>query len=134
MDVTLSGVTLRGAHATKSVRVCSPATFVVLKGLAMGNRGKDKDDYDLMYLLKKHKAGVGAAAEDYAQLIRNGSSEAIRALEELRERFERVDSPGPIAVSQFLTGMNDDNIQADAWVIVADFIQYVDQNLQFEVD
>ena len=127
VNVIVSGVTLRGARGKESIRVCSPAIFVVLKGLAMGNRGKDKDDYDVLYLLKRHKAGVNSAASDFAQLMRNGSPEASKVLTKLRERYEGIDSPGPVAVSQFLTGANDENIQADAWVVMADFITYVDQ-------
>lgn len=129
VDVTVSGLTLRGARVKESIRVCSPAAFVVLKGLAMGNRGKDKDDYDVLYLLKKQRGGSAAAAHDYAQLIRGGSQEAIGVLEKLRGRYEDADSPGPIAVSQFLTGANDDNLQAEAFVVVLDFIQLVDAAL-----
>ncbi len=59
---SLEGPTLDGAHASRRLRVCGPAAFIVLKSLAFRNRGKDKDAYDLGYVLRHSEGGpVGVA-------------------------------------------------------------------------
>jgi hypothetical protein len=45
--ITLSGVTIFGERATRDVWVCGPGAYVVLKALAVRNRGENKDAYDL---------------------------------------------------------------------------------------
>jgi len=44
--VDLDGATLAGDRATRSVPVCGPAVYVVLKALAFRRRGTRKDAYD----------------------------------------------------------------------------------------
>ncbi len=125
-NVTIAGTTLRGAKAEATVRVCAPSVFLVLKGLAIGKRGKDKDDYDAFYVLRNHPQGVKGLAVDFARLIEEGSEEGRVALDSFRERFTDSDSVGPVAVSRFVYGENDEDLQADAMVFVRDFVDAVD--------
>ena len=46
-----------GELACRTVRVCGPAAFVVLKAHAFHNRGEPKDAYDLVYVLKHYGDG-----------------------------------------------------------------------------
>ena len=52
----LSGRIPSGAWATRGIPVCGPGAFTVLKALAFGSRGQNKDAYDLFYVWR----GVGA--------------------------------------------------------------------------
>jgi hypothetical protein len=131
-EVTIEGITLRNALATATVRVCSAPVYIFLKASAMGQRGKDKDDYDAYYVLRNHSEGVDPLADDYAQLIVDGSKEAADALEMMRKRYAEVDSVGPVAVSQFVNGANDDELQADARAFFLDFVEAVDLRLARE--
>lgn len=54
VKVRLEGRTLRGATADRTIRVCHLAPFLVLKGLAIRLRAKDKDEYDIFYVLRNH--------------------------------------------------------------------------------
>lgn len=109
--VALSGRTLRGETATRDVWVCGPGAFVVLKALAFGNRGQNKDAYDLYYVLRNFGAGVPEVADRLRPLL--ASATAARALELLRRDFIEHDAPGPSRVAAFLTGAADDELQAD---------------------
>ena len=53
--ISLSGETSSGEQATRAIPVCGPGAFTVLKALAFGNRGENKDAYDLFYVWR----GVG---------------------------------------------------------------------------
>ncbi len=44
--VALEGQTIRGERAQRSVWVCGPSAFVVMKALALRSRGENKDAYD----------------------------------------------------------------------------------------
>ncbi|MBV9338353.1 MAG: hypothetical protein JO243_20900, partial [Solirubrobacterales bacterium] len=49
LEVEVEGRTLTGETARRLIPVCGPATFVVLKALALADRGEPKDAYDLVY-------------------------------------------------------------------------------------
>ena len=115
--VRIEGRTLRGAHAARDVWVCGPAAFVVLKAPAFPNRGKDKDAYDLLYVLRNHPAGVAQIAATPKGF---GEHAAVtRALAILSEDFDDIElrlhpggaaQPEVILVDHFLPGLD----QADA--------------------
>jgi predicted nucleotidyltransferase len=52
-NVTLAGDTLKGERVSRTIPVCGPAAFVVLKALAFADRGEPKDAYDLLYILRR---------------------------------------------------------------------------------
>ena len=49
--IELSGRTPSGAFATRTIPVCGPGAFTVLKALAFGNRAENKDACDLFYVV-----------------------------------------------------------------------------------
>lgn len=125
LRIELEGRTLRDAHAKRTINVCAPAPFIVLKALAIDNRGKDKDEYDLFYVLRNHPQGVAPIAETFAGFVRAKSAEARSALEILERDFATNDSVGPVAVSRFVHGYNEPSLQADAAAFVLDFVEKV---------
>lgn len=46
---------ISGARASRTIPVCGPGAFTVLKALAFGDRTENKDAYDLFYVWR----GVG---------------------------------------------------------------------------
>ncbi|MFZ4580240.1 MAG: hypothetical protein ACOYOB_17800 [Myxococcota bacterium] len=109
--VRLDGSTIFGEKATRSVWVCGPGAYVVLKSLAFLGRGENKDAYDLFYLLRNFGAGV----EDVASCLRPllADPDAQRAMQVLRDDYLRHEGIGPRRVSLFLHGEPDDATQAD---------------------
>lgn len=115
--VSLSGTTVRGESATRSVWVCGPGAYVVLKALAFAARGENKDAYDLYYVVRNFGTGVEEVAERVASIA--ADPEAEKALGILRQDFLDVDGLGPRRVAEFLRRGPDEAIQAD----VAGFIR-----------
>jgi len=114
--VTLEGYTIRGERARRSVLVCGPAAFVVLKAIAFRRRGERKDAYDLYYVLRHFGNGVEDVVARLRPLL--DSPVTREALAYLREDFERVDGVGPQRIAQFLEPTDADGLRADASAFV----------------
>lgn len=93
------------------LRVASAAVVVVLKALAMADRDKPKDAYDLDYLLAHAAGGPQAVADELAALP--SGDPVTRALAVLAEKFESIDAYGPTSVAVY-RGLPLGSPQADA--------------------
>ncbi len=118
--ITLEGQTIRGEWARRTVWVCGPGAFVVLKALAFRGRGERKDAYDLYYVLRHYGTSVADVAARMRLLL--DSPDAQRAVAYLREDFARIDAVGPIRVAAFLERTGDDAVQADACAFVLELL------------
>jgi len=122
--VPIGGTTLADEVAERSVKVCGPAAFVAMKAHAIKLRAKDKDAYDLVYVLKHYGDGTaGEVAARYAAFA--GVAEAEQALEILRSDFATTDHLGAVRAARFATGQKDANLQADAFGYVQAFLERV---------
>lgn len=120
IPIELDGLTVLSERAKRTVRVCGPGAFVVLKALAFRNRGENKDAYDLFYVLRNFGSGARTVA-DRLRSFRNDPDAAL-ALGHLKEDFSEIDSVGPRRVADFLHGRPDDDLQADARGLVLDLL------------
>lgn len=110
VEVRLSGRTILGESAERSVWVCGAGAYLVLKALAFHLRGENKDAYDLYYVLRNYGLGPRDVAGRLATLL--DVEEAQQALEVLQRDFTNLDQVGPRRVAQFLFGERDDMVQA----------------------
>ncbi|HVA49797.1 MAG TPA: hypothetical protein VNH11_25745 [Pirellulales bacterium] len=110
--VTLAGETLHHEQAARELWVCEAGAFTVLKALAFGGRGENKDAYDLVYLLQNYGTGIDDAFERLRPLL--GAQPTEDAIAILARDFEGVDSVGPMRVAEFLGDRRDADIRADA--------------------
>lgn len=109
--VRLSGWTLRGESLTREVPVCGPGAFVVLKALALRQRGENKDAYDIYYLVRHYGENVEAIAAHLRPLL--DDAVAQEAIGHLREDFAQLDSIGPSRAAAFLNRSDDEAFRAD---------------------
>lgn len=107
----LSGSTIMGEDATRDVWVCGPGAYVVLKALAFGSRGENKDAYDLIYVVRNFGLGVDDVAAHLRPFLADRA--ATEAITILQRDFLNHNSIGPRRVAEFLTGGPDDAIQAN---------------------
>jgi hypothetical protein len=127
VEIELDGHTLKGERARRSVPVCGPAAFVVLKALAFGDRGEPKDAYDLVYVIR-HTPGRGKAiASRLAQHAEGNQAIVARALELLARDFDAPDGLGPARAAEFAVANPDElvNAAADAHGYVDDLLRAV---------
>ena len=107
-QIVLSGHTPSGAFATRTIPVCGPGAFTVLKALAFGNRAENKDAYDLFYVWSG--VGIPEVVESLTPL--QPSVYIDDALTVIARDFCSHDGLGPLATAEFMGGP-DDNVQAD---------------------
>jgi hypothetical protein len=101
-----------------AVRVATPAALVILKALAMGQRDKPKDAYDIDYLLRHIDVKeVAAGIAEFGQL-----EPVKKAVGVLAEKFRSIDAIGPASVALYrrvpLGSSEADQLQALAYARV----------------
>lgn len=119
----LSGLTVAGEQARRTVLVCGPGAFIVLKALAFDGRGENKDAYDLYYVLRNYGSGLEDVAECLRPLLNDPW--ATKALEVLRRDFTNAQMLGPRRTAQFLVGGSDDDIQRDVAGYVSELLETI---------
>lgn len=118
----LQGRTLLDDEVVRTVRFCGPAAFVALKAYALANRGKDKDPYDLVYVLRQWPGGIADIAARMARHAEREPAIVATVLGLLDQEFASDRAQGPRAASRFHDGMVDDDRVADAFGAVRDFL------------
>ena len=122
VKVRLRGRTILGEKAQRTVQVCGPGAFVVLKALAFDRRGENKDAYDLFYVIRNFGEGLEDIA---AKLLAFGSDRDTKnALDILKRDFVDHDGVGPVRVASFMKGERDDAIQADVVGFVSQLLKF----------
>lgn len=112
--VELSGETPFREKAERTIQVCGPGVFVILKALAFEARGENKDAYDLFYTIFQFDD-----LEKLAEMIQpfTDRDAGKEALEILQHDFTDPESLGPSRVAEFLGG-SDEAVQADVSAFV----------------
>lgn len=86
-----------GASGTAQIRVAGIASFIVMKSIALVERAKPKDAYDIHFCLENYPDGPGPLAEQFAPLLEQ--EEVREALRELARRFRDEETVGPRMVA-----------------------------------
>jgi hypothetical protein len=122
--VTINGHTLKGEAITRTIPVCGPAAFVVLKAFAFANRGEPKDVFDLIYVVRRWTDGAEAIADRLAVHRERRPEIVAEALSLLARDFASPDHVGPLRAAEF------EGVEGDARLdLAADAHGYVDDLL-----
>jgi hypothetical protein len=129
-QIQMEGHTLTGERVSRTIPVCGPATFVVLKALAVNDRGEPKDAYDLVYVLRRWPAGIDDIAKRLSELATSHREPIERALLLLANDFAQPASIGPLRAASFEDQGNEDrqNRAADAHGYVDDLMRACNAN------
>ena len=115
-EVTISGSLPNGSQDSAKVLIASVVAFVVMKGMALCDRVKEKDAYDIYFCLINHPGGPERLVEEFRPHAQQGL--VMEALEKIARKFETVDHYGPRAVVDFLQiadGEERERVQRDAF-------------------
>ena len=100
VHVKIAGELPGGAKDTATIRIASIVPFIVMKAMAMRDRLKQKDPYDIYYCLKYFPDGIGKIAESFELLT--GNKLVQEALGILAEKFNSPEHVGPVHITEFL--------------------------------
>ncbi len=123
--IKISGHTLAGESVTRTVPICGPAAYAVLKAFAAAHRSEPKDAFDLIYVISHTPGGGAAVADDLNALT---DRETVKeAIDLLARDFENLDTIGPQRAAKFSLpetagGDEIDAAAADAQGYVADLL------------
>jgi hypothetical protein len=120
----LRGTTILGEKASREIWVCGPGAFVVLKALAFGTRGENKDAYDLYYVIRNYSPGVDDVLKHFNPILHE--HETQKALQIMRRDFSDPAGVGPRRVAEFLYRARNDETQADVAGFVRELLRKSD--------
>ena len=98
-EVAVEGELPGGGIDRVTVRVASFVPFFVMKGMALDDRLKEKDAWDIYYCLITYPGGIDALAEEFKPHISN--SVVREGLAKIARHFSSVNSLGPKFVADF---------------------------------
>jgi hypothetical protein len=115
-EIRIEGRLPNGARDTVTVRVSSIVPFLVMKGMAMDARIKEKDAWDIYYCLLNYPGGIDALAEEFMPHLHHGL--VREGLQKIAGKFSSENDFGPRSVIDF-EGIEDaeeqDRIKRDAY-------------------
>jgi hypothetical protein len=95
----LSGRLPNGAKVEVQVKIADEVAVFTMKGIAIAQRTKPKDFYDLYMLVKYFNKGPQSIAENVKPQL--GNRLVQEALENVRRCFQDIESLGPTSVADF---------------------------------
>jgi len=98
-DVTVTGNLPGGGLDTVSVRVASVVPFLVMKGMALDERLKEKDAWDIYFCVLHYPAGIAALAEAFRPHLEHGL--VREGIEKIGKHFSSLNHIGPKFVADF---------------------------------
>lgn len=98
-EVIVSGVLPNGAADSVTVRVASIVPFLVMKAMALDQRLKAKDAWDIVYCLRNYRGGMDAIVVAFGPHLRHGLVQD--GLRRLAGRFSSINDTGPVHVAEF---------------------------------
>jgi len=118
----IEGVLPNGAETKVVTKISDVVGSLATKGLALKGRYKEKDAYDIYFVLRHYEGGPRKAADEVRSFV--DESIVAEALEEIREKFRSARSEGPFQVAYFLAPEDErlrERIQGEAHAILRTF-------------
>jgi hypothetical protein len=98
-EIRVEGKLPNGAQNVVRVRVASIVPFLVMKGMAMDTRMKEKDAYDIYYCVRHYPGGIDALAEEFKPHLHHGLVK--EGLLKMAGKFSSEKAFGPKCVAEF---------------------------------
>ncbi len=100
VKIDLEGRLPNGGKNRVTVKVAAIGPFLVMKGMALWERMKEKDAYDIYYCCKNYPGGIPSLVEAIKPIMKNRL--AKEGLGKIKSKFATVDGVGPTWVADFL--------------------------------
>jgi hypothetical protein len=99
-EENIKGTFPTGGKTEEIIKIADIVGSLTMKGIVLGERYKEKDAYDIYYLISNYKNGP----KDVANEINKHASDSLvkESLDTITRNFENRDSVGPTWVADFL--------------------------------
>lgn len=115
-----------GSRNEVTIKVADVIPFIVMKGMALDDRYKEKDAYDIYFILSHYPDGIKGLAKKFETMKTNKL--VLEGLNKIKSKFKAIDSPGPIWVVNFLEIEDQEEksrVQRDAYEQVNAFLELI---------
>lgn len=105
-----------GGRDSVTVRVAAIVPFLVMKGMALDDRLKEKDAWDIYYCVRYYDGGLPALIQGFQSLLQHGL--VREGLMKIAKHFASEKHFGPKAVADFEEVLNEEDralLQRDAY-------------------
>ncbi len=97
--ISVSGRMPNGALNTVDVQLSDVVPFIVMKGMALYDRMKEKDAWDIYYCVKAYANGPEALVQKFREVLTHGLVQ--EGLSKIRSKWLSIDHMGPVHVVTF---------------------------------
>ncbi|MEA3458170.1 MAG: hypothetical protein U9R21_05775 [Candidatus Thermoplasmatota archaeon] len=125
IEENIKGQFPNGGKTTEAIRIANLVASLTMKGIVLGERYKEKDAYDIYYLVTHYKNGpVDVANEINTHQENDLINESITTI---KKDFESRESSGPAWVASFLNENGDDKERrlTDVFMNVNEFLKNI---------
>lgn len=98
-EVSVTGEIPGGGLDSVTIRVASILPFMVMKGMALADRLKEKDAWDIYYCLLAYPGGIDALAKEFRPYLSHGLVQ--EGLKKIAMHFSSLKAIGPKFVTDF---------------------------------
>ncbi len=96
----ISGIRPDGKKDSTEIKISGIVPFIVMKGMAIYDRNKEKDCYDVYFCVKNYPGGIQALVEIFVPHMKNKL--ICEGLDKISEKFASVEHVGPASIADFL--------------------------------
>jgi hypothetical protein len=89
-----------GARNEVTIKVADVVPFLVMKGMALWERYKEKHAYDIYFTILHYPGGLKRLVKVFKSFTSNKL--VLEGLGKIREKFRDVNAPGPVWVANFM--------------------------------
>lgn len=108
-EVDLEGEIPGGGLDRVTVRIASIVPFLVMKGMALDDRLKEKDAWDIYYCLLAYPGGIDALVEEFRPHLSHGL--VREGLGKIATHFSSLKSIGPKFVADFEEAVDPEEVE-----------------------
>lgn len=92
--ISIEGKMPNGSGNVVHARIVKPEAFLLIKAFALEERNKEKDAYDIAFVLQHYEPSLEVLAENLKPIVSDGLG--ADAIQILRDKFKTLDSVGPV--------------------------------------
>jgi len=123
-EENIEGTFPTGGKTEEIIKIADIVGSLTMKGIVLGERYKEKDAYDIYYLISNYKNGP----KDVANEINRHASDSLvkESLDTITRNFENRDSVGPTWVADFLdeAGGEREKKLTDVHMSITEFLKH----------
>lgn len=98
-EIIISGIRPDGYQDSVRIKVAGVVSFLVMKSMALADREKEKDAYDIYFVLKNYPGGIDRLVDKF---LPHASNRLVReGLEKIAEKFASPQHIGPGFLADF---------------------------------